>query len=1102
MHILNSKLLPPQLFNTIPRERIAGRLSDLSQKKLVLISAGAGYGKTTFAAQALDRFGQVAVWYRLDPFDTDYMVFMTHLIHGLQKFFPGMGKDTLGKLSSAGSARAWEECLLDFVTDLENQVDRNICIVLDDFHLIQDRAVDLKPDVHGTMEFILARLPVNICFMIISRTQPCLKISTLRVRQQVIDINEQDLAFTPAETADFFSQVHGLALDKAVLKKVFKKTAGWAASLVLFSALKKTGGLEDQLLNIEGTRHHIFNYLEENVFEIQSCDLQEFMIKTSLFDVMEIEKCNIILGIENSPALFDRMIRDHLMVFPFDQAKRTYYYHHLFRDFLREKMLKKMSRQEINLVHLDIAALLEQEDDFKALYHYIKGQDYQAAVRMVEDVGLKIFLQGKNYFFQNCLAMIPGRIMAKNPGLMYAQARLDSYYGKPEQAIVSLKSAFKIFRQDNSREQMGKCLVELGAQYYYTGHVLEAKLLMEQVLDEIDTQSHAYIMVMTYLVFFCSVLGDIDRADAYEHRARDVIFDYSEFERKTATILINTSCTYKYYILGEFEKSRQMNEQLIAMIMPLELEACLPLTYYHSSATLFMLQDYEQGIEFAQKGICVSEKIHLLDSQKGWIYIAWAENCQGLARLDQALEFAQKGLKIFEVSGNRWGIANAYDLFARISLEKQDTATAKSWLAKAFDLIDGHGLELTQGILKVTMARALIHEENYQDALNHLIESRPRLKCAGYYLFLIWILESRCHAGLARNATAMAKTNSQAAAIKEKAWACLEQAIIISQKKQYHNFLVQEACDLMRLLKDFYTISSVKTYINSLLDKSEQNQQPWQQPFWGKSRLDKICSDKNCLSDIGLNIRLLGNFQVFAGNREIPARAWSSSKALMLFKYLGAHHSRGFISKDVLIELLWPDQDATKTGKRFNVAMSRVRKILEPDLLPRSASAYILRRQDRYCLVLGTKGSLDIQSFEDHVLAAQKNLVRDEQAFLFHCNAALALYSGPFLEENLYEDWCIRKREEFSCMYTKILSWMIEYYGDKKQYDRAIEYGQKFLDADSYDENTYRQMMVFYGEKHNYARIVQTFETCRTNLLKIDCPLGQETLDLFKRLMP
>ncbi len=919
MDVLHSKLQTPKRYHILHRKRLIRLFEDICQTKLAAVTAGAGYGKTTLVMDALEALDVVPVWYRLDKQDTDFLVFMSYLYSAVQQHFSGPNDIEKGPRISNTSLQKQTDTLLEWLVFLEKTVKQQTVFVLDDYHLVQD-----SQQINHAIEFILDRLPDHIHLVIIGRKNLSFRLSSLRAREQLFEIGENDLSFTSSEIKLFFSGT--LLSTDTYVKDIHSSTGGWAASLVLlrYTFHKKTPEtIANSLELFKQAPRYIFSYLKENIFEPQPDHIKAFMMKAALLDEIDTRRCGKIFDVDNADTILKKMIEDHLMIFPVDESGTVFYLHHLFKEFLTARLEETFSKSDVHQLHCRIARETEGDDVFQAMNHFIEGHAFDEAIRLIETHEMKFLLEGKINFLGRCLKKIPGSIIEENPQLLLAQAKLLTYFGNPGQAMEYLTRAHKLFKNRESKEEMVKCLVELGSQYYFTGYVKEAKLLMEQVLDEVEKPSTTYSIAMTYLILLSSVLGEFETAGKYYKTAWEVIDGLPDFERRRSRALINTSHTYTLYINGEFDRAQQVNKKLLKSVLELNMDPCLPLVYYQLSATGFFLGTFEEGVEFAQKGIEACEKISLSDSRKGWICIAWAQNCLGLGKPDQAIELIDRSIELFEDPGNRWGMANAWECLHQVYLAQGKSEPARQILNRAIEIIDGHGLVLTEGILGNSRAGLLMMDRHFSKALDCLENARTKLAGASFHLFNNHLLTSKSYF----------ESGNTAGAIKH-----LSCALLLSETNAYDRFVKKETNWLMPLIKgplfkDATFNRKTRAYLETLF-KKDLAKRP-----------------------LKLKIVLLGQFKLSIGDKEIPLSKWKSLKALMLFKYLAANRHLGFVPREVLIEMLWPDEDMQKTGSRFNMAMSALRKTLEPQLAPKSASAYIERKKDTYRLYPDTGGA-------------------------------------------------------------------------------------------------------------------------------------------------
>lgn len=1051
MDILNSKLQPPGLSRVLHRNRLVELFSPIHTLKIICVVAGAGFGKTTLVNDVVNRSDLDLVWYRLATEDRDLTVFLNYLKSGFKNFYPhGFESHPPGRLNNN------TKHLTTFLNALEKQVKNRTAIVLDDYHLVQD-----SKEINALVQFLIEQLPDLVHLILISRKELPLKLSKFRAKGQILEIDESDLAFCSDEITSFYNRICPLNIASDQIKKIHEKSCGWAASLALFHyALKdkKPDEIENHLDQLKGSQKYIFSYLEENIFETQPDEIKDFMVRISLLSYISPDFCNQVFGITTAQQMIEQMIQDHLMIFSVHGNESLFFLHHLFKDFLQVKLNQRCSRQQISQLHQFIAAELEKKDIFQALSHYIQGQAYDDAAGLIISNKIKFLIQGNLNFLGQCMDEIPLSYIEKNPQLLLTQAKLISFLGNPKDAIEKLYTALALFKQNQSHDDSVNCVIDLASQYYFTGYLREAKLLIEQVLDQVDPNSPTYVMAMTYVIFFASAFGEFDQAKRYRDQAKEVFRTYPEFEQKVANALILISCTHLYYFAGEFERSKQLNDTLLNSINELNLETGLPLAYYQYSATSFMLHEFDNGYAFAQKGIETCERIDLQDSQKGWIYHAWAQNCMGLDQDDKAIDFLHKGIDIFERPGNRWGLANSWECLCQIYLKKDQTDKARYYLAKAFDIIQGYDLTMTEGILENSMAQLLIYEKKWEDAWKFLATGRGKVDVLPFHLFRNHLMSALC---------------------------CFK-----TKRIRESESLINKAFDLCRRLDFFRFLGPQKKWLIPLIER------------FGKNNPSLVQLIRN-IPDDGMpciEIQMFGKFTVQIKDRQIRSSEWKSSKALMILKYLAANRPSGFIPKEVLIELLWPDQDASKTQKRFHVAMSALRKIVEPGLSSKAASAYIDRKKDLYRLCPGNQASIDTEQFAIALKEGTGLSDKNPSMALKKLLAAESLYKGPFLEENLYDDWCIQKREQSILDYIRLLKLIQSLYQANQDMDNAVIYAKKILAADAYDESTLRKLMSLLKKTGQTTQIIKTYQDHIQKLADIDCPVSRETRVLFDDL--
>ena len=987
--------------------------------------------------------------------DTDFHVFITHLYSLVSHCMDPADPCSDPPEMPIPGIKNETDILIEWLLFLQNRIKKSAAIILDDYHLVQENA-----QINRAVNFIIQRFPEHICLIVIGRKELPLELSRLRAHDQLVEISERELAFTCDEIRLFFHRQP--AITKSDIDEIYQVTHGWAASLVLLRYTlrnhdQKTVSVSQDHIGIRPD--YIFTYLNENIFNLQPDHVRHFMMKVALLPEIDARLCERIFKVNDARMILNRMLEDHLLIFPMDDTGRFFYLHHLFRDFLLEQLHQSFSESEVCALHCCIGNALEPDDLSRALYHYIEGRDYDHAIKMIKTHEIKFILEGKIHFLGRQIKKIPEIQLKKHPQLLLSLSRLHSHYGDPETAIALISHALKRFKQRDEKEEMISCVIELGSQYYYSGHLMEARLLMEQVLDDIDPHAHVqtYIIAMTFLTFFCSVLGEFDASKAHEQNARQIIGDYPGFERGIASALLDTSLSHTLYFAGEFESSQQLCKILLKTVLRLNIEPCMPLVYYQLSANSYYLGEYDAGCTYARKGIEICKKMSLSDSRKGWVYLAWAQNSLGLGHFEDVLDKIEACTPLFEQPGNRWGLVSTWDCLAELYRCQGKTTLARQTLKKGLDMIKGHGLTLTQGILETNYAKTLLDDGRYRAGLVRLDAARQNLNGAAYHLFTNELLAARAQFNLA---------------CLPDAWERLVQAMALSKRYAYERFVDAEKNWITHLLRKMPNISNrltptLRRYFNALFN-DELNRIP-----------------------TVLKIRLLGTFTLGMGDREIPVSDWKSAKAMMILKYLAANRNRGYIHREKLIELLWPEQDPQKTAARFNMAMSALRRTLEPDISPKAPSGYIDRKKDTYRLFDDHRVEIDTETFTA-LFSERPTAEKVNKTILSRYLDAIALYRGAFLEEDPYEEWCIEPRETLSKDYTRMLQAVIGVFEQQNDWNRAIVYAEKLFLENPVDEKTAKKLMSFYSRTDAVSEINSTYERYARAARRFDLPVSEK----------
>ncbi len=427
--LVSTKLRPFQARpKLVARPRLTEKLEREPARKLTLISAPAGFGKTTLLVEWLRERaggeGSVA-WLSLDEGDNDPTRFLSYLVAALQAIEEGIGEGVLSALRSPEPPRV-ENITAALINELAT-LPEELTLVLDDYHLI-----DSEP-VHGLVSFLLERLPSNVHLVISSRINPPLPLARLRARGQIMEIDAADLSFAPEEAAAFLKVTMGLNLSVGDVAVLEERTEGWIAGLQLAAlSMRDRQDVSAFVEAFSGSHRDVLDYLAEEVLEGQPGHVREFLLQTSILDHLSGALCDALTCRSDSREMLEELERENLFVIALDEERSWYRYHHLFADFLRSR-LERESPGRIKELHCRAAEWYEQNGWISdAVGHALAAEDHERASDFVERVIGETWFRGEVMTLLGWLEVLPERAKRRRPRLLLEHATALMWVGRLE----------------------------------------------------------------------------------------------------------------------------------------------------------------------------------------------------------------------------------------------------------------------------------------------------------------------------------------------------------------------------------------------------------------------------------------------------------------------------------------------------------------------------------------------------------------------------------------------------------------------------------------------------------------------------------------------
>lgn len=550
--LLAIKLFPPVIKpGVVSRPRLLDYLTSgfKENRKLTFISAPAGYGKTTLAAEWLASLsGSILLpeseqafddysWLTLDQFDNDPVRFFSYWLAALQKVDKTIGQ-RFGNLLILSQIPSPSQMMDELINDI-TQINKKVIIVFDDFHLMSN------PFITESLDYFIDHQPAQIHLVLITRTDPQLSLSRLRARGQMTEVRARDLRFTKIETHQFLTQTMINPLSDELIQMLDLRTEGWPTGLQLASmALQNIHDVEAFINNFHGSHRYVLDYLAEEVMNQQSEAIRTFLCKTSILEQFNAPLCDTITGYKNSQSILHQIQKSNLFLIPLDNENVWYRYHHLFADYLRVGLTKT----ESNELHKNATVWFEENGSvFEAMHHALLTSDFEFIADLME----RSLQKGYTWSGGNLSALLrwldalPKSILYSRPLLCLLAVPIVSIaarFDQAEQLLIQTEIALR--NQETPETDRLNALVVLyrGGIALMQGEIERAILLTSQAQSLLPADD-----------FLFQARAAFNLAQAYElngeiHKAIHIFQKTSElgFASEATFLAVNARCAMAF----------------------------------------------------------------------------------------------------------------------------------------------------------------------------------------------------------------------------------------------------------------------------------------------------------------------------------------------------------------------------------------------------------------------------------------------------------------------------------------------------------------------------------------------------------------------------
>jgi LuxR family maltose regulon positive regulatory protein len=799
--LLVTKLfVPPPRPGVVLRPNLIKRLNEgLSVgRKLTLISAPAGFGKTTLISEWVATCGRPVAWLSLDAGDNDPACFLTYLIAALQTIAPKIGEGVLGALSATQNQPPPIESLLTTLINELTSISEDIILVLDDYHVIEAQPLN------QALTFLVEHLPPQLHLVIATREDPPLPLARWRVRGQLTELRAADLRFTTAEAAEFLNQVMVLNLSAEDIVALENRTEGWIAGLQL-AAISMQGNkdTENFIRSFTGSHHFVLDYLLEEVLQHQSKSVQTFLLNTSILDRLYGPLCDAVMGYPSASGqeTLEYLERANLFIVPLDDARCWYRYHHLFADLLLQRLHRSTNssipekEKGVAELHQRASQWFEKNGDkFNAFQHAIAAMDRSRAAGLAEMTWKEMDGTFQSAAWLGWTKKLPEEIIRVRPVLCAQIAQSLADNGDAEASESRLHDAERWLKGssdgsvivDEEQFRALPSMIALARAYnaQALGRLDDARKYAElalQLIPEEDFFRRAQATITLEITHWTS--GDLESA-------RRAMGDWMKNMEQTGNfkfVIVSAFAVADMLLgLGRLAEAERVYQDALHLVAQHALEAEHITAHHHLGLSSIYHQwgDDTLADHHLKRAAELGPQTTLVEWPHRW-HVAQAQMKEAAGDLETALAILDEAKRVY-IQSALPDLRPIAALKARIYLKQGRPDKARAWAAER-RLSMADEVSYLHEFEYLTLARLEIANPLVNALLVRLLQAAETQKRQGSALDIL-LVQALAH---------------EAQGNRLQALAAFKQALSVAEPEHYISIFVDEGEPMRKLIADF-----------------------------------------------------------------------------------------------------------------------------------------------------------------------------------------------------------------------------------------------------------------------------------------------------------
>ncbi len=1063
-------VVPSRRSELLSRQRLTDYLYDsLMDKKITIIAAPAGYGKTSLAVDLAFQIDLPICWYALDSLDQDLQRFITYFIASIAHRFPKFGEQSSVALKST---RQNEFNLDRFITIIVNEIYSDVrehfAVVLDDYHL-----VDNHQEITEFINRFAQAVGENCHLLILSRTLLSLADLPLMIARSLVGgLDYKELAFKPEEIQAMVLQNHHLTLPDMEAEAMAEETEGWITGLLL-STQTMWQGMSERIRAARVSGIGLYDYLAQQVLDQQPPSIREFLLHTSLLEEFDSELCKDVFGAEHDwNELIAITLHENLFILPVDTGRNWVRYHHLFRDFLQTQLAQEQPDEPVRILRRFAAVLIQRKDWDRAHEIYQRLNDMEATADLIVKARPHLMRGGRWRTLAEWIDTLPEDILTSRPGLVSAQGIVAVMLGDIEQGLGLLNKAVLTLQEIGNTFDLAYTLERRAYTHRFLGNYQAALSDVEQALSLTGQDGKLRVVkaeAMKVKAHCWKHLGQLDTSLNALLEAKEIL---TGLDNQDDLAIINTDLGAIYRALGSFDQAKSAYQTAINHLRKTGNIINLAFILNNAAVVYHTTGDYEQTVVLLEESL-------ILSRQSGYKR-AEAYALSSLGDVYTDLDAPVAARRAYQNARQVAELIQHHFLLLYLNLAEASLLRSDGELPLANELLQSARMisqesnstyeralfNLGAGQLALSEKNALRAQTHLQDAVSLFENGSQWVEAtrASLYLALAYFAEGDLKIALRQ----------------------LEYAFQSASKLKSQHILVvtgREAKSLLEAAQEHPTFGLQTTQLLQQITRFEADI-----PSLRRRLRQKISTEP--FAPPHLTIQAFGEGQVLLNGKPASDPDWVSRKPVRELLFCLLAHPKGLTKEEIGL-IFWPESSPAKLKLRFKNLVYWLRHALRQDVVLFEENSYHFNRSLDY--------EYDAESFTNKLDQAREAKDPDERIAAFR--EALHLYQGSYLQFT-DQNWVVLEREHLRLAFVEAGLSLGQLLLEAQDYLSVLETCKRLLAEDPCLEAVHRLAMRAHAAIGNRAAVARQFETCGSILKQqLDVSPSEETEQLYEILM-